>query len=92
LQIGGLGDIPGAGVEDDDYLMKSHLLVALIAADVAFSIVSIAFATLPLPLSFWRFTLHFSSNFAVLAPRGFPSCFFPLFCLFRSESEAMRKS
>jgi hypothetical protein len=33
-------------------------------------------------LPFRLFTFRFSSNFAVLARRGFPSCFFPLFCFF----------
>jgi hypothetical protein len=43
-------------------------------------------------LFFRLFTLHSCSSSDVLARRSFPSGFFPPFCLFRSESEAMRES
>ena len=39
--------------------------------------------------SFDLSAFHFFLHFAVLARRSVSPCFFPLFCLFRSESEAM---
>jgi hypothetical protein len=62
--------------------MKSHLLVALIAADVAFSIVSIAFATLPLPLSFLAFYASFFLQFCCVGTAPFSLMFLPPFLPF----------
>ena len=42
--------------------------------------------------SFDLSAFHFFLHFVVLARRSFFPCFSPLFCLFRSESEAMRES
>jgi hypothetical protein len=67
--------------------MKSHLLVALIAADVAFSIVSIAFATLPLPLSFWRLRFIFPPILLCWHGAVFPHVSSPFFAFFALKAK-----